>query len=174
MMSRIAYLAGPIGLAISFAATTAAVAQCRLCDVASSSLNQTEAATPIRLEVESSLRFDRLVLMGAGEGTAVLKPDGTRLLSGSLGDFSGSAMVGTAVIRGEPGRIVRVDLPKVIELHSLSGSQLMIDEITTDLPVAPRLDSNGRLSFRFGGRLHVNGEADGDYRGDLPITADYL
>ena len=83
-------------------------------------------------------------------------------------------MVGTAVVRGEPGRIIRVELPKIIELHSLTGSQLMIDEISTDLPAAPRLDSNGRLSFRFGGRLRVNGEADGDYRGDLPITADYL
>lgn len=173
-MSRIAYLTGPIGLAVSFAAPNAAMAQCRLCDGAPPTATQAEAATPIRLEVESSLSFDRLVLMGVGDGTAILKPDGTRLLSGSLGDFSGSAMVGTAVVRGEPGRIVRVELPKIIELHSLTGSQLMIDEISTDLPAAPRLDSSGRLSFRFGGRLRVNGDADGDYRGDLPITADYL
>jgi len=112
--------------------------------------------------------------MGPGDGTAILRPDGTRLVSGSLGDFNGSALVGSAVVRGEPGRLVRIDLPPAIELHSLTGAQLFIDEISTDLPPAPRLDSNGRLSFRFGGRLRVNGEADGDYRGDLLITADYL
>ena len=44
----------------------------------------------------------------------------------------------------------------------------------TDLPAAPRLDSAGSLSFRFGGRLVVNGDADGQYRGDLPITVEYL
>ena len=37
----------------------------------------------------------------------------------------------------------------------------------------PRLDSAGNLTFRFGGRLHVSGDAEGDYRGDLPITAEY-
>jgi hypothetical protein len=174
MMSRIAYLAWPTGLLLSFAATDAAMAQCRLCEGGSPTTGQLEAAMPILVEVESSLSFDRLILMGIGDGTAILRPDGTRLVSGSLGDFSGSALVGTAVVRGEPGRAIRIELPKIIELHSLSGSQLMIDEISTDLPAAPRLDSNGRLSFRFGGRLRVNGEADGDYRGDLPITADYL
>jgi hypothetical protein len=129
---------------------------------------------PIQVEVETSLSFDRLVMVGTGDGAAILRPDGTRVVSGSLGDFNGSAMVGSAVIRGEPGRLVRIDLPRAIELHSLTGAQLFIDEISTDLPSSPRLDSTGRFRFRFGGRLRVNGEADGDYRGDLLITADYL
>jgi hypothetical protein len=38
----------------------------------------------------------------------------------------------------------------------------------------PRLDSAGNLSFRFGGRLLVTGNADGQFRGDLPITVEYL
>ena len=42
------------------------------------------------------------------------------------------------------------------------------------VPALPRLDSAGVLSFRFGGRLQVNGEQEGDFRGDLPITAEYL
>jgi hypothetical protein len=29
------------------------------------------------------------------------------------------------------------------------------------------------LSFRFGGRVRITGNADGDYRGDLPITVEY-
>jgi len=38
----------------------------------------------------------------------------------------------------------------------------------------PRLDSGGKLTFRFGGRIRVTGNADGDFRGDLPITVEYL
>ena len=37
----------------------------------------------------------------------------------------------------------------------------------------PQLDAAGNLTFRFGGRLRVSGDADGDYRGDLPITVEY-
>lgn len=173
-MRRIAYLLGSIGLLASLAAAQPAAAQCRLCAAGTSTSAEQEPKVPIQLEVESSLSFDRLVMMGTGDGTAILKPDGTRLVSGSLGDFNGSAMVGSAVVRGEPHRLVRIDFPRIIELHSLTGAQLMIDEISTNLPSSPRLDSNGRLTFRFGGRLRVNGEADGDYRGDLLITADYL
>lgn len=173
-MRRIAYLLGSIGLLASVSAAPPAAAQCRLCDTTSSISAEEQPKVPIQLEVESSLSFDRLVMMGTGDGTAILKPDGTRVVSGSLGDFNGSAMVGSAVVRGEPDRLVRIDFPHVIELHSLTGAQLFIDEITTNLPSSPRLDSNGRLTFRFGGRLRVDGEADGDYRGDLLITADYL
>jgi hypothetical protein len=174
MVSRTVFRHHLIGFAALITAPAAAGAQCRLCEGGSGLAVDEANARPVEMEIESSLNFDRLVLMGQGEGTAIIRPDGTRIVSGSLGDFSGTAMVGSAVVRGEPGRTVRIDLPKNIELHSLSGSRLIIDDIVTNLPSAPRLDSTGRLSFRFGGRLRVNGDADGDYRGDLPITADYL
>ena len=45
--------------------------------------------------------------------------------------------------------------------------------MVSDLPSLPRLDSAGNLSFRFGGRLRITGDADGQYRGDLPITVEY-
>jgi hypothetical protein len=38
----------------------------------------------------------------------------------------------------------------------------------------PRLDSAGKLSFRFGGRIRVSENSDGDFRGELPITVEYL
>ena len=44
---------------------------------------------------------------------------------------------------------------------------------SSDLPSLPRLDSAGNLSFRFGGRITISGDADGQYRGDLPITVEY-
>jgi hypothetical protein len=83
-------------------------------------------------------------------------------------------MVGSAVVHGQPGRAVRIELPRRILLHSISGSQISFDDVTSDLPSVPRLDSSGTLSFRFGGRLTVTGDADGEYRGDLPITVEYL
>jgi hypothetical protein len=83
-------------------------------------------------------------------------------------------MVGSAVVRGEPNRAIRVELPREITLHSGSGRAIAFDEMVSDLPAMPRLDSTGTLRFRFGGRLRISGEAEGDYRGDLPITVEYL
>jgi hypothetical protein len=61
-----------------------------------------------------------------------------------------------------------------VVLNSLSGGQIALDDMMTDLPSLPRLDSRGRLSFRFGGRLRVQGDAEGQYRGELPIIVEYL
>jgi len=82
-------------------------------------------------------------------------------------------MVGTAIVRGEPNRVVRVELPHRIDLYSLSGGRITFDSVVSDLPALPKLDSAGRLTFRFGGRLQVTGDADGDYRGELPIIVEY-
>jgi len=65
-------------------------------------------------------------------------------------------------------------MPARIELHSVSGSTISIDEITTDLPSEPKLDSSGGLVFRFGGPLKLSGNSDGDFRGEMPITVEYL
>lgn len=127
----------------------------------------------MQLEVETSLDFDQLVLTGPAGGVARLGPDGSRLTQGALGSLSGRAMVGEVVIRGEPGRIVRVDLPSRIDLYG-NGGTLSISRITSDLSSAPRLDGEGRLRVRFGGELAVSGDAEGNYRGDVPITVEYL
>ncbi len=151
-----------------------AAAQCRLCDTPTTSREESSIDGPISLEIETSLDFDRLILLGPGTGTATLMPDGSRRVSGVVSDLSGRAMVGSAVVRGEAGRAVRVDLPRRIELYSLSGARITIEDIVSDLPSLVRLDSGGSLSFRFGGRLTISGDAEGDYRGDVPITVEYL
>ncbi|MBA3511240.1 DUF4402 domain-containing protein [Sphingomonas sp.] len=151
-----------------------ASAQCRLCDSPTTSREEGSASGPISLEIETSLDFDRLILLGAGSGTATLLPDGSRSVSGVISDISGRAMAGSAVVRGEAGRTVRVELPRRIELYSLSGGRITIEDIVSDLPPVARLDSAGSLSFRFGGRLRIMGDAEGDYRGDVPITVEYL
>ena len=175
-MSRKPLLLTGLALAAGIATVpaTPATAQCRLCDTPTTAPGERAGDAPISLEVETSLDFDRLILLGIGEGSATLLPNGSRSVSGVIGDISGRAMVGKAVIQGEAGRAVRIDLPPRIELHSLSGGQIVIEDIVSDLPGATRLDSSGTLHFRFGGRLRVSGDAEGEYRGDVPITVEYL
>ena len=82
-------------------------------------------------------------------------------------------MVGTAVVRGTAGRALRVELPHRIDLYSVSGGRITVDDVVSDLPSLPRLDSAGNLTFRFGGRVTVSGDSEGDYRGEMPITVEY-
>jgi hypothetical protein len=168
-------LASSLAAAILMAGgSSPAPAQCRLCENPSTELHQEDGSGPIRLEVQATLDFDRLVMMGSSDGSATLLPDGRRTASGSIATVSASAMVGSVTVHGEPNRELRVDMPPRILLYSLGGGSIAIDSIQTDLPGLPKLDSAGNLSFRFGGRLHIRGDSEGEYRGDVPITVDYL
>jgi len=170
MLGRIALLS----LVAAAAFPLPASAQCRLCDTPTTSRDEQSGKGDVRLEIETSLNFDRLILSGEGGGSAMLRPDGSSTIAGAVADMSPRAMVGTVTVRGEPGRAIRIDLPRRIVLHSLSGGEVTFDDVVSDLPSVPRLDPAGNLTFRFGGRLRVSGDAEGDYRGDLPITAEYL
>jgi hypothetical protein len=77
------------------------------------------------------------------------------------------------IVHGQPGRILRIDVPRRIDLFSLEGSRLTFDEVVTDAAALPKLDSAGNLTFHIGGRLRFGGSEDGDYRGDLPVTVEY-
>jgi hypothetical protein len=68
---------------------------------------------------------------------------------------------------------VRVELPRRIDLYSVSGGRIAVDDVSSDLPSLPRLDSAGNLTFRFGGRVTVTGDSEGEYRGNMPITVEY-
>jgi len=149
-------------------------AQCRLCDQPSTQMPADSADGDVQLSVETGLDFDRLIFSGSGMGAATLRPDGANAAEGVVTALGPRATVGTVLVHGAPGRALRVELPHRIELYSLSGGRITLDQVVTDLPAMPRLDSAGNLSFRFGGRLVVTGEADGQFRGDLPITVEYL
>ncbi len=155
------------------AAASPTGAQCRLCATPSTTREESAEGQQVELRIETSLNFDRLILSGEGQGTAVIRPDGSSSVQGAVANISARAMVGSATVHGEPGRAIRVELPRRIVLYSLSGGQISFDEVVSDLPSLPRLDSAGNLTFRFGGRLTVTGDAEGDYRGDLPITVEY-
>lgn len=148
-------------------------APCLLCKPAEGA-TEDHPATPVTLDVEAKLDFDRLILTGVGGGTAELLPDGSRAVSGSVSAISARAMVGKVAIHGEPGRQVRIELPHRVELLGVDGGSIQLDAIRSDLPPMPKLDSNGRLDFRFGGIVRVTGDSDGEFRGDLRINVEYF
>lgn len=176
-MGRLAALAclalvGVLGLAAP-ASSQDVGAPCRLCNPEDKPADE-KSAQPVSLAVDARLDFDRLILAGAGSGTAELGPDGSRNVTGSVTALSARAMVGEVTVRGEPGRLVRIDLPSNIELIGMNGGSIRLDSIRSDLPASPRLDSNGVLRFRFGGVIEVSGDTDGEYRGDVRINVEYF
>ena len=164
---------GCTALAAIALASSPAVAQCRLCEQPTTATADATPGGDVDLQIETNLNFDRLILMGSGTGAATLRPNGSTGTEGSVMEMGPRAMVGSVMVHGEPNRAVRVDLPRRITLFSSGGAQLTLDDVGTDLPSAPHLDAAGNLTFRFGGKLIVAGDADGPYRGDLPITVEY-
>ena len=77
------------------------------------------------------------------------------------------------MVRGEPGRYVRIDLPARVEMTSSTGSKIEIANLKTNLQITPQLDASGQLTFSFGGDLNVNGDMSGKFRGRIAITAQY-
>ena len=166
---------GLIAFGMLCVVASAAGAQCRLCEQPTTERPTDTPQGDVELRIETSLNFDRLILNGAGPGTVTIRPDGSNSAAGSVTDVGPRAMVGTVLVHGDAGRQVRVELPHRIELYSLVGSgRITLDDVSNDLPAMPRLDAAGNLTFRFGGHLVVTGDADGQYRGDLPITVEYL
>jgi hypothetical protein len=160
------------GLAAAVSAPSAG--QCRLCDQPTADRPPDSADGDVQLQVETGLSFDRLIIAGTGSGAATIRPNGANSADGAVVEISPRATVGTVLVHGEANRAVRVEIPHRIELYSLSGGRITLEDVTTDLTATPRLDAAGNLSFRFGGKLVVTGNSDGQYRGDLPITVEYL
>ena len=159
--------------AAAAASASAANGQCRLCDAPTTAHDEALGKDDVQLEIDTNLNFDRVIVSGTGAGQAVLRPDGSSLATGSIADIGARAMVATVRVHGVPGRALRIDVPRRIDLYSLEGSRLTFDEVVTDAADLPRLDSAGNLVFHIGGKLRFMGDEDGDYRGDLPITVEY-
>ncbi len=149
-------------------------APCRLCSADSGSAILVRPATPLRLEVQSRLEFDKIVFGGLGEAQVALSPSGGATISGATTATGARAMPGSLLIRGEPGRAVRIDLPRQVELFGEGSGSIRIERLVTDLPDFPLIGDDGTLSFRFGGDLRVSGDSDGAYRGSVEILVEYL
>ncbi|WP_037515873.1 DUF4402 domain-containing protein [Sphingopyxis sp. LC81] len=163
-----------LGLCLLFAGAPAAAAQCLLCaQDKAAGIAVRKAEVPLRVDVETRLDMGR-VAVGAMGGEVEIDPaSGARRVRGDVVDLGGFALTGTVTVRGEPGAEVRVILPASIDLESGHGRTARVTGLVTDLSAAPRLGADGRLQFRFGGRLQIAGLDDGDYRGRIPVTVEY-
>lgn len=133
-----------------------------------------QKARPLNIEIRSSLDFSRATTTGPEGGQIVIDPNsGARLLSGEVVDLGGSPFAGSAIVTGEPGRAIRIEMPPSIRLTSAAGGTMQIVNLRTNLSSAPRLDMAGRLEFAFGGDLLLKGDVSGQFRGRIPITAEY-
>ena len=155
-------------------AQDAATAPCRLCSADPSAASNARPVVPLRLQVETRLDFDKIVFDGTGSAVIALSPDGVARLSGAATAAGARVLPGSVLIRGEPGRAVRVDLPRQVSLFGDGSGSLSITSLTTDLPSFPRIGDDGTLLFRFGGDLRLTGDSDGAYRGTIDIVVDYL
>jgi hypothetical protein len=148
---------------------------CRLCTPSEASeqiIQQREI--PISIEITAKLDFSRAALSGRGDGAIDLDPqNGSRRIDGGIVDLGGPALAGTAVVHGEPGRSVRIDMPSSARMSSSTGEVIEISGLRTSLNGHSRLDSSGRLEFSFGGKLLVRGNVSGTFRARIPITAQY-
>jgi hypothetical protein len=147
--------------------------QCRLCAQPTTQRSADAPSGDVDLQIETDLSFDRLVLSGIGQGAATIRPSGANAAEGAVLEIGPRATVGTVLVHGEANRSVRVEIPHRIDLYSSGGARITLLDVDSDLPSSPHLDAAGNLSFRFGGRLIVTGNDDGQFRGDLPITVEY-
>ncbi len=136
--------------------------------------NSGDAVRPLNIEIRSSLDFSRATATGGDGGQISIDPrSGTRTISGNVADLGGSPFAGSAIVTGEPGRAVRIEMPPTIRLTSPGGGSMQIINLRTNLPPSPRLDMAGQLEFAFGGDLQLKGNVAGQFRGRIPITAEY-
>lgn len=159
--------------AMAVTVSVPADAQCRLCAKPTTTADPNLTSDDLQIEIETNLDFDRLVLADSGPGNATLHTDGSDTPTGSVTDVSPRARVATVVIHGDPGRMVRIDVPPTVTLYSVEGGRLIFDQVLTDAADMPKLDAAGNLTFHIGGRLRFMGGEDGNFRGDLPVTVEY-
>ncbi len=169
-----ALVAAGLVVPASSSAQQAGAAPCRLCPADSLDSSNARPAAPLHLQVETRLDFDKVVFEGKGNALFALSPGGIARLSGAATATGARPMPGSVLIRGEPGRAVRVDLPANVRLFGAGNGAMSIDSLVTDLPSFPRIGDDGTLSFRFGGDLRLSGDGDGAYHGTVDITVEYL
>lgn len=166
----------PIGCAVvmAVAPTPASAQQCQLCGDGPPGLGGGPPGRSLRIDIETDLEFARYAVLSDAGGYAELDPvTGQRRTYGGLGDMGGLAVTARVTLRGQPNRAVRVDLPSTIELRAAGGDRIELTNLSSTLPGQPRLDADGRLEFRIGGRINVDGTDAGNFRGRLRVSAEY-
>lgn len=170
-MARLAFPAALIAVLAVLPVPAGAQEGCRLCY---SSPGATPGEAPLTIEIYADLSLGKLAMTGRGGGSVTVDPNSSgKRTQGEMIDLGGTAISGRGLVKGEPLRAVRFDLPERVPMAAPDGSEAELTGFTTNLPAHPVLDSNGRLEFTFGARLVVRGAKGGNYRGRIPITVDY-
>lgn len=160
--------------ALAFAPMAAAADPCRLCVESPTRLSEGgRPMVPLRIEIETALDLGRVAQSTSGGAVEVDARSGARRVVGGLADLGGMALTGKASVTGTPFARVRIDLPARVRLTSSSGDSAEVVQMQSDLPAAPTLDADGRLTFTFGGKLLLKGGESGAFRGTVPISAEY-
>jgi hypothetical protein len=146
---------------------------CQLCSPSAKAGEREAPRQPIQIDVEAALDFSRVAQTGDGGEVGVDPITGARRVSAGLSDLGGMALRGSARITGQPFAPVLVSLPNRILLSATTGATAEVIDIKSDLSAAPSLGADGTLRFSFGGRLILKGSVSGQFRGSIPITADY-
>jgi hypothetical protein len=165
----------PVGAAAALiAGAPLAAEECRLCQAETGVADKPMAAgkSP-QIEIVSGLMFNRAAHTGQGKGRIIVNANGESNINGGLINLGGYSVAGTAIIRGEAGRHVRIELPAKVEMTSATGGKIEIANLRTNLVISPQLDASGQLTFSFGGDLSVDSDISGKFRGRIPITAQY-
>ncbi len=155
-------------LVILFAIIPAAQMPAQTCHLCTA-----EDDTPLSIDITTKLNFSRAALTGKGAGQIKIDPQSGSSMQGGIVALGGYAAAGTVMLKGTPGRSVRIDMPRTVRMTSASGGTIEIINFRTSLGPAPRLDMAGQLTFSFGGDLVVTGNLAGKFRGRIPITAQY-
>ena len=127
LFTSVALAAAGLVVAAPGHAQDAVAAPCRLCGADASGTLDAAPVAPLRLQVETRLDFDKIVFDGAGSASLALSPDGAARLSGAATAAGARAMPGSVLIRGEPGRAVRVDLPGKVTLFGDGHGTISLD-----------------------------------------------
>lgn len=152
-------------------------AQCLLCQTGQNApatiVTEDANERPLHVEVAATLDFARLIA-GQSGGTVRVDPQGGGVVtSGNVRAAAGLAFTGRIIITGTPRRMVRIDLPDVATLSSATGGTLRLSAISTGRAPVLHIGADGRLDIAFGGQLELDGAADGDFRGRIPVSVSY-
>ena len=160
-----------LACALPLSGGTAQAQACQLC-----APGKPGAVLPQRaltVNIDAILDFSTAAHTGRGGGSITVDARNGRRQVIGLVALGGPALVGTVTITGEPFARIAVDMPAAIVLTSNLGASADVTQIRSDLPPRPVIGQDGRLVFNFGGRLTVRDGAAGDFRGRIPINAEY-
>lgn len=123
---------------------------------------------------ETDIDFGKMAMLGH-QGRVVIKPNGTRILSGGLENLGGTYGPAVFDLSGQPGQVFAILQHGPVLLRRENGQGLELEDIDCEPKAFGRFDANGRASVTCGGQLHVPIRSrEGQYVGRVRLIVSYL